>query len=73
MAELQLGEGQLTVEECEIFQAAIYSWFEEFAQENLIKEKMREMREEKEGKNFSLRMNLEEQVFSRIFGLASLR
>ena len=54
MAELQLGEGQLTVEECEIFQAAIYSWFEEFAQENLIKEKMREMREEKEGKKLQL-------------------
>ena len=54
MAELQLGEGQLTVEECEIFQAAIYSWFEEFAQENLIKEKMIEMREEKEGKKLQL-------------------
>ncbi len=46
---------QLAAEECEVFQKAVYSWIEEFAQENLITEKMREMREDREGKELQLK------------------
>ena len=50
-----ISEMQLAAEECEVFQKAVYSWIEEFAQENLITEKMREMREDREGKELQLK------------------
>ena len=44
----------LEEEECGLFQKAIYSWIEEFAQENLETERLREMREDKEGRRLKL-------------------
>lgn len=53
-ADLKSGEEELSTEECEVFQKAIYSWIEEFAQENLMPEKIGEMKEDKEGKKLQL-------------------
>lgn len=50
----------LKEEECGLFREAIYSWIEEFAQENLATERLREIREDKEGRRLKL-----EDEFSR--------